>query len=270
MSDTSDNPFAFKRAARGKQACWVAPMGRTKDGKTLSSLLIADGARDILGGRIAMVSTEPGRGEHYAPSESKKGTYEFEYDHVSSGHHPRDIAERVRWAVEYGKAKVVVVDNMSHSWRYVLTEQEQFCLDSAHTWNKANPTKALRDSSFYNRGGWGLVRPWCDKLRDCFLDIGDRAMLILTHRAKLNVQLDTYLPIAEDEILFQSTVPFLITPGRPGHVEWPASNDKKVKQIFNCPAYLRRAFGKGPVDRETGRSLARWMLGKDCYREDAK
>ena len=89
------NPYGFSRAKRGHEACWVAPMGMTKDGKTLSSLRIATGAIEILGGRIALISTEPGRGPHYAPSDSKTGPYEFVYSHVESDHHPRSIAERV-------------------------------------------------------------------------------------------------------------------------------------------------------------------------------
>lgn len=95
----------FQKAERKKAKLRIGISGVSGSGKTWSALEIASG----MGGKIAMIDTESGRGELYGE--------DFEYDvmQINAPFSPEKYIKAIRNA-ENSDYSVLIIDSLSHAW----------------------------------------------------------------------------------------------------------------------------------------------------------
>lgn len=121
----------FQRAQKKKVKLRMSFAGVSGSGKTYSALCIAKG----LGGRIALIDTEAGRGDLYADK--------FEYDTcmISAPFSPQKYIECIHQAEKAGYT-TLIIDSLSHAWvgdGGVLSIAEQNGGTFQGGWRKATP-----------------------------------------------------------------------------------------------------------------------------------
>ena len=95
----------FRKAERKKAKLRLGISGASGTGKTWSALEIAKG----LGGKIAMIDTEAGRGELYGS--------DFDYDvlRLDAPYSPERYIQSIK-AAEAAGYDVLIIDSLSHAW----------------------------------------------------------------------------------------------------------------------------------------------------------
>jgi len=95
----------FKKAERKKAKLRLGISGVSGSGKTWSALEIATG----MGGKIAMIDTESGRGELYGE--------DFEYDvmQITAPYSPDKYIQAIKEAQKLGY-NILIIDSLSHAW----------------------------------------------------------------------------------------------------------------------------------------------------------
>jgi hypothetical protein len=144
----------FRRAERKKAKLRLALYGITNSGKTYSALEIATG----MGGKIAMIDTESGRGELYAPN--------FEYDvmRIEAPYSSKKYVEAIK-AAEKAGYEILIIDSLSHAWA------------------GAGGILSVVDNSGSNKfGGWKDATPLQNELLDTI--VNSKLHVIVTMRAK--------------------------------------------------------------------------------------
>lgn len=127
----------IRKAQRAKAWLKLCIDGVSGSGKTYSALQIARGLGDAP--RVLLIDTENGSGELYSH------LYEYQYIRLDPPFSPAKYVEAIQAAVAHG-SDVVIIDSLSHCWRYILSYKES--LDAANpragftNWAKA---KALFD-----------------------------------------------------------------------------------------------------------------------------
>lgn len=121
----------FKKAERKKAKLRLGIAGTSGSGKTWSALEIATG----MGGKIAMIDTESGRGELYGQ--------EFDYDvlRLDSPYSPERYIEAIR-AAEAGGYETLIIDSLSHAWAMeggILSIAEKSGGSFTTGWRQATP-----------------------------------------------------------------------------------------------------------------------------------
>ena len=149
----------FRKAERKQSKLRLAITGPSGSGKTYSALRLATG----LGGKIAMIDTESGRGELYAT--------EFEYDvcPLSPPFTPKRYIEAIR-AAEAAGYDVLVIDSISHEW-----QGDGGCLDM-------QTAATMRSASKNSYTAWKEVTPEHNKFVDAIIQ--SRCHVIATMRSK--------------------------------------------------------------------------------------
>ena len=127
--------MTFTKATKTKSKLRLALTGTAGSGKTLGSLLIAQG----LGGRIAMIDTENGSGNVYSD------ICDYDICGLSAPYDPRKYIQCIHEAEKLGY-DIIIIDSISHEWAC-----EGGCLD-LHTRECASG----KGNSFT---AWGKITP---------------------------------------------------------------------------------------------------------------
>jgi len=144
----------FHKAERKRAKLRLALYGLTNSGKTYSALSIATG----MGGRIAMIDTESGRGELHAS--------EFNYDamQIVAPYSPQKYINAIKEAEKAGY-DILIIDSLSHAW------------------SGAGGILSVVDDSGNNKfGGWKHATPLQNELIDAI--VNSKMHIIATMRAK--------------------------------------------------------------------------------------
>lgn len=144
----------FHKAERKRSKLRLALYGITNSGKTYSALRIAKG----IGGKIAMIDTESGRGEFYSE--------EFDYD-VKQIEAPFAIQKYVEIikAAEKASYNVLIIDSLSHAWS-----------------GQGGILSVVDDSGSNKFGGWKHATPLQNELIETITN--SKMHIIVTMRAK--------------------------------------------------------------------------------------
>lgn len=150
-------PIEFRRAEKKKAKLRLALIAPAGHGKTYSALRLAKG----MGGNIALIDTEAGRGDLYGS--------EFEYDIVtmSAPFYPEKYIAALKVAEEAGY-DIVIIDSLSHAW-----VGEGGLLDQQGK---------LADTGKNSFAAWRTITPKHNQLVDTI--IGSKCHVIVTLRAK--------------------------------------------------------------------------------------
>lgn len=121
----------FQKAQRKKAKLRLSITGISGTGKTWSALEIATG----MGGKIALIDTEAGRGELYGDN--------FEYDctQISAPFSPQKYVEAIKEAEKAGY-DILIIDSLSHAWvgeGGVLSIAERMGGQFQNGWKVATP-----------------------------------------------------------------------------------------------------------------------------------
>lgn len=154
--------MTFKKAERKKAKLRLGISGISGSGKTWSALEIATG----MGGKIAMIDTESGRGELYGE--------DFEYDvmQISVPYSVEKYIHAIRQSEQLGY-DILIIDSLSHAW--VGEGGVLSVVDNAGT-NKFT-------------SGWKVGTPKQNALVDAI--ISSKLHIIFTMRSKAEYVLET-------------------------------------------------------------------------------
>lgn len=220
----------FQKAERRKAKLRLALVGPAGHGKTYSALKIAKG----LGGKIAMIDTECGRGELYGN--------EFDYDiaKMSAPYYPEKYVKAITEAAAAGY-EVIIIDSLSHAWAGEggILEQQGRIADSG----KANSFTA-----------WRTLTPKHNQLIDTIISCP--AHIIATMRAKTEYAVEResdrtvvrklgLAPIQREGMDYEFTV--VLDIGKDHSV----SASKDSTKLFEDKVFT--------VTEDTGKALTQWL-----------
>lgn len=234
----------------------TAPSGA---GKTFSALRVAMGIREVTGGEIVGVDTEQKRMKHYADDfRLPNGKPGFHHVPFAPPFGSLDYLDAVRFAVKDHKARVCIIDSMSHEHDgdggYLQThdaELRDMGGDDKNNWTAwQRPARERRQ--FIN----GILQLDCAFIF-CFrakdkLKIGGKG----TKPIELG-----WMPIAGQEFLFEMTAACILYPGALGMPIW-RSNMPGESTMLKLPRQFQALFEEPrQLDEATGRALGTWATG---------
>ena len=126
----------FKKAVREQVWLKVLLSGASGSGKSYSALKLATGIAKKCGGEIAYIGTEGSRDKYYSN--------EFAYDLLQL-EDPFTIdkyMQAIDMAVE-GGYKVLIIDSMSHEWKWLNDTHDKMPGNSFTNWGKLKPKHRL-------------------------------------------------------------------------------------------------------------------------------
>ena len=124
--------LTFQKAKREKLWVKILLSGVSGSGKTYSALRLAKGIAEACGSGIAYVDTENRRAAYYA------NEFDFDVIDMAEPHTPEKYMEAIDAAVEAGY-KVLVIDSLSHEWKYLNETHDKMPGNSFTNWG---PLKA--------------------------------------------------------------------------------------------------------------------------------
>lgn len=241
--------FQFRKAVRAESPLLIGIAGGTGAGKTYSALRLAKG----MGGKVAMIDTERGRGLHYADE------FDYQYLELEPPFSPERYLEAMQ-AAENAGADIIIVDSMSHCWEGIGGLQEQ-----AHAIAKQMAEKWGGSPERHTFPSWAQPKAENQKMVNWML--AAKANIILCFRAKekstiVKTEKDGrtrtevvnvgWQPITEKSLPYEMTVLAMLTAENPGHPEF---NFKALSHNF------AGIFTGAKLDEETGQRIAAWAKG---------
>lgn len=248
----------------------AAPSG---GGKTLSALELAHGFQDVQGGKIGMLDSEAGRGNHYQDTEmasDKTRKYKYEYAKFSAPFRPMNYQENIAAAVKQG-IKHLIIDSMSHmhegpggilEWHE--QEVERMSKNEAERGGKTYTGPNER----HNLPAWQKPKMAVAHFRAFFTQ--QEINLIFCFRAKEKLKLVPggkpvplgFQPIITEELIFEMITCFLLYPGSGGVPNYTAM-EAEEKKVIKIPKYFLPVFAdqKKPLSVWHGKQMARWAMG---------
>jgi len=124
--------MGFQKAKREKIWVKVLLSGASGSGKTYSALKLATGLASKCGGRFAAIDTENGRIRYYAS--------EFDFDdlQLEEPYTPEKYMSAIDDAIN-GGYKVLIVDSLTHEWKYLNDVHDAMPGNSYTNWGKLKP-----------------------------------------------------------------------------------------------------------------------------------
>jgi ABC-type dipeptide/oligopeptide/nickel transport system ATPase subunit len=248
-----ENPRIFKPSTNSTEpkALFVGLYGPSGGGKTKSALRLASGIQSVLGGEIAVVDTEADRAQHYAP--------EFKFTHYSfaAPYRSVDYLAALRQLVASG-ARTIIVDSMSHEHSGpggVCETHDNLVADKGqnYTFTAWRIAKAGRKQ---------LITAMTTEFRGCCFIFCFRAKDATDFEVKPPRKLG-WMPISDDDFLFEMTLCTLLAPGSEG-VPTFKSDMVGERQFLKLPGQFRALFqDRRPLDEPTGAALASWARGEN-------
>ena len=126
----------FKKAVREQVWLKVLLSGASGSGKSYSALKLATGIAKKCGGEIAYIGTEGSRDKYYSN--------EFSYDllQLEDPYTIDKYMQAIDMAVE-GGYKVLIIDSMSHEWKWLNDTHDKMPGNSFTNWGKLKPKHRL-------------------------------------------------------------------------------------------------------------------------------
>lgn len=220
--------MAFKKAERKRAKLRLGIAGPSGSGKTWSALEIATG----MGGKIAMIDTEAGRGELYGE--------DFEYDVMQLGapYDPDRYIAAMKQAESAGY-DILIIDSLSHAW--------------AGEGGILSIVDRAGSKSFTN--GWRTATPKQNALVDAI--INSKLHIIFTMRSKTEYILETdsngkqvpkkvgMAPVQRDNLEYECTLYMDMSQEHIAHVS--KDNTKLYDQQYLKPT------------KEMGQKIMDWL-----------
>jgi hypothetical protein len=267
--------FEIRDAKREHVPLVFGLAGAQYSGKTRSSLEIATGFQQVLGGDIALIDTEAGRATAYADK------YRFKHVAFSPPYSPDDYRDAIE-AVYSSGHRVIIVDSMSHEhegqggvlqWQEALLDEY---VDRAMKSGDRAPRWKIEEKQ--NMRAWIKPKGARQRLIDYFTHL-ERVAVVLCFRAKESTKPvkktgeggKTYTeivdqgwtPIAGPEFYYMVLAGCLLLPGGAGKPVWK-SDEPGERKIIKLPDDFEPIFRDGrQLDREHGRLMALWATGQD-------
>lgn len=226
--------------------------GPSRSGKTYSSLRVASGMAEALGGKIFVIDTDNEFSLDYA-EDFKFTIVDFQPPFTSERYQ-----EAVQYCVEQGAA-VIVVDHMTHEHTGdggMLERQEKIAEDLAKLW------KTSRDKATW--AAWAQAKAPHQKFVSFVTRV--KQPIIFNFRAKDRIKLVKkpdgkqeavhigYTPICVEQFDFEMTAMILLPPNSDGMA------DKTLSEIRKPLRNVMRLDDQ--LDESLGRRLAAWSSGK--------
>jgi hypothetical protein len=243
----------FKRATWETQWLKLGIAGDTGTGKSMSSILLALGITDVLGGHVAMVDMDARRSSEYHG-------YDFDVDHMSPPYTSAKISEAIKDASREGYT-VLILDGMEKEHQDMLDEKErvqeekfQAACEKAKRQNKAEP-----NFDAYSRIAWGVVKPARKELVTTLESASIHLILTFAATEKVDDNFNPrgWIPTTGARILKALKWLALLKPGADGRPDWKP--EKGERDVVKNPEYLRPA--PNLLTREVGARFARWARG---------
>lgn len=231
------------------KALFIGLYGPSGSGKTYSALRLATGIQSVLDGEIAVVDTEADRARHYMPP------FQFTHYSFAAPYRSVDYLAALRQLVASG-ARTIIVDSMSHehSGPGGVTE----------THDKIVAEKGQN----YTFTAWRLAKAGRKQLITAMTTEFKGCCFIFCFRAKDATDFEVkpprklgWMPISDDDFLFEMTLCALLAPGSDG-VPTFKSDMSGERQFLKLPVQFSALFQeKKALDESTGRALATWARG---------
>lgn len=255
MSHSNARSFSDSPAVRSQVPLFVGLVGPSSSGKTFSALRLATGMQRSTGGEIFVIDTEASRSLHYADR--------FKFRHVpfAAPFDPLSYLAAVQHCAAKG-AKVIVIDSASHMHEGpggTLEAHEEECQRLAKLWNTSTDKAKM--------SAWQKPKSELRRFLNEILQM--RVNIIFCYRAKEKVKVEAsgkpkplgFMPIAGEEMIYESTVNCLLYPNSGGAPSWHP-DEIGEKAIIKLPEQFRDLFSKSrPLDEDTGEALAKWAGG---------
>lgn len=270
----------FTDGVRDDTSLIIGIAGPSGSGKTVSALLLALG---LAGDEdIAFIDTEGGRARHYFPTPAdkrpqsellKEFLFRVKYMDMRPPFSPRAIWGAINEAVDKVGARVVVIDSASDEWEGVGGLHDMHIAEMARLARK--PYDDLQDWELhkYNFPAWGVPKSehktylmknlrqvrahviFCFRAREVTkpIEVEDN-----NGRKKMTVQNIGWQPICEQNMLYDMTISFMVTPDAKGV---PMMQGGEFYGKLNAPYSQFFQPGK-QVSMETGKRLRAWARGE--------
>ena len=270
----------FTDGVRDDTSLIIGVAGPSGSGKTVSALLLAMG---LAGDEpIAFIDTEGGRARHYFPTPDdkrpqseliKEFLFRVKYLDMKPPFTPRAIWGAINEAIDKVGARVVVIDSASDEWEGVGGLHDMHVAEMARLAKK--PYDALADWELhkFNFPAWAVPKAehkthlmknlrqvrahviFCFRAREVTkpVEIEDQ-----NGRKKMTVQNVGWTPICEQNMLYDMTISFMVTPDAKGV---PLMQNGEFYGKLNAPYAQFFQPGK-QVSMETGARLRAWARGE--------
>lgn len=245
------NPRVFTPSANdtAPKALFIGLYGPSGSGKTYSALRLATGIQEILGGEIAIVDTEADRARHYKPP------FQFTHYPFAAPYRSVDYLAALRQLVASG-ARTIIVDSMSHEH----SGPGGVC--------ETHDALVAEKGQNYTFTAWRIAKAGRKQLITAMTTEFKGCCFIFCFRAKDATDFEVkpprklgWMPISDDDFLFEMTLCALLAPGSEG-VPTFKSDMVGERQFLKLPGQFRAIFQeKKALDENTGRALAEWAAG---------
>jgi hypothetical protein len=269
----------FTDGVRDDTSLIIGVAGPSGSGKTVSALLLALG---LAGDEpIAFIDTEGGRARHYFPTPSdtrpqsellKEFLFRVKYMDMRPPFTPKAIWAAINEAIDKVGARVVVIDSASDEWEGVGGLHDMHTAEMARLAKKPYESFADWEMHKFNFPAWAVPKAehkthlmknlrqvrahviFCFRAREVTkpVEIEDQ-----NGRKKMTVQNIGWQPICEQNMLYDMTISFMVTPDAKGV---PLMQNGEFYGKLNAPYAQFFQPGK-QVSMETGKRLRAWAKG---------
>jgi len=260
--------FTLERATRRTVPVFFGISSPSGAGKTFSALRLATGIQSVVGGRIAMIDTEDGRGTYYADR--------FDYDWIALGppFRPRHYLEALQFAASKG-VQTCIIDSFSHEHE---GEGGMLEMHDAELDRKTRGDASRRDA--LNMAAWiapkrerATLRNWIQRSRmnliACFRAKEGAKPARKEGSTQTEVVQTGWVPIGGDVYVYEMTASCLIYPGQKGVPEWTGQTAGE-RQWIKLPIQFAPIFkDPRPLDERHGKEMALWAKGDDTLPSSA-
>lgn len=271
---------SFTDGVRDDTSLIIGVAGPSGSGKTVSALLLALG---LAGDEpVAFIDSEGGRARHYFPTPDdkrpqsellKEFLFRVKYMDMRPPFSPKAIWNAINEAVEKVGARVVVIDSASDEWEGVGGLHDMHTAEMVRLAKKPYEAFADWEMHKFNFPAWAVPKAehkthlmknlrqvrahviFCFRAREVTkpIEIEDQ-----NGRKKMTVQNIGWQPICEQNMLYDMTISFMVTPDAKGV---PLMQNGEFYGKLNAPYAQFFQPGK-QVSIETGQRLRAWARGE--------
>ncbi|MBW8285870.1 MAG: ATP-binding protein [Rhizobium sp.] len=270
----------FTDGVRDDTSLIIGIAGPSGSGKTVSALLLALG---LAGDEpIAFIDTEGGRARHYFPTPDdtrpqsellKEFLFRVKYLDMRPPFTPKAIWGAINEAIDKVGARVVVIDSASDEWEGVGGLHDMHTAEMVRLAKKPYESFADWEMHKFNFPAWAV--PKSEHKTHLMKNLRQvRAHVIFCFRArevtkpvefedqngrkKMTVQNIGWQPICEQNMLYDMTISFMVTPDAKGV---PLMQNGEFYGKLNAPYAQFFQPGK-QVSMQTGARLRAWASGE--------
>ncbi len=244
--------FESGQARRARMPLMISVVGPSGAGKTLSSILLAEGIQRVQPGPIVVIDTEALRALKHADGNPDR----FIHIPFREPFGPLDYIDCFRHAVKH-QPSTVIVDGMSHEWEGPggVLEQHAAVVDAK--------------GQSHNMTAW--IKPKADHTAMKHFILQQRFNWIFCFRAKEKTKPKAdgkpedlgWQPLGAEDLIYEMDLCALLYPGVDGRPAW-RSKLQHEQAIMKLPGWFRALFaGEPQLSPDIGEQLAQWAMGGD-------